>query len=232
MIENEPELLLHEELLLLALRDEKGTVEWRAQMYPYALGGAILSELLLTGCIRIGEDKKAMVELVNPKGSEDPVLQEAVELLAKAKRRKKAADWVNRFAHMKRLREKIAVRLCQRGILRDSEDRVLLIFKRRVFPAIDPGPERHVRERLRCAIFGGGTELRSRTSILLALAHVSGILPIHFDKRSLKERKQRIEQITRGELIGAAARKAIQAAQAAAVAATTAATVATTASIR
>ena len=40
------QLLLHEEVLLLALRDEKGTIA-SGTMYQYALGGAILAELLL-----------------------------------------------------------------------------------------------------------------------------------------------------------------------------------------
>ena len=39
------DLHLHEQLMLLALRDDKGTLESRATMYAYALGGAILSEL-------------------------------------------------------------------------------------------------------------------------------------------------------------------------------------------
>ena len=59
-----PQLLLHEELMLMALRDEKGTVEWRASMSNYAIGGAILAELLLDGLIKIGSDKKKLVSLV------------------------------------------------------------------------------------------------------------------------------------------------------------------------
>lgn len=34
---------LHEQLMLLALRDGKGTLESRASMYPYALGGAVFT---------------------------------------------------------------------------------------------------------------------------------------------------------------------------------------------
>jgi len=222
-----PALYLHEELLLLALRDRKGTVESRAGMYQYALGGAVLSELLLADCIRIDEGKKPMVELVERRGMDDPILAEAQKLVANARRRKRAADWVSRFAHIKKLRERIAVRPCQRGILRDSEDKVLLIFKRRIFPTVDPGPERHILDRLRRTILGAGTGVRPRTALLLALAHASGMLPVHFDKKQLKERKRRIEQITSGEVVGGATLRAVQEAQAAAMAAITAATAAT-----
>ncbi len=225
-----PTLYLHEELLLLALRDEKGTVESRAAMYQYAIGGAILTELQLAGAIEIEDGRKPFVNLVARHGMDDPILAEALELVAKAKRRKRASDWVMRFANSKKLKERIAVRLCQRGILKDSEDKVLLIFRRRVFPTIDPGPERLIVERLRRAI-SGGAEVEPRTALLLALANASEMLKIHFEKRELKERKQRIEQITSGEVVGAATRRAVQAAQAAAIAAVTAATAATTAAV-
>ena len=44
----DPELRLHEEVLLLALKDDKGTPH--VDHYGFALGGAILAELL-------GEDR-------------------------------------------------------------------------------------------------------------------------------------------------------------------------------
>ena len=45
-------LFLHQEILLLALRDERGTIE-SGTMYQYAVGGAILSELLLANRIAV-----------------------------------------------------------------------------------------------------------------------------------------------------------------------------------
>ncbi len=56
------ELGLHEEILLLALQDRKGTVESKAGMYTYALGGALLAELTLGKHVTIGEDKKQFVD--------------------------------------------------------------------------------------------------------------------------------------------------------------------------
>ena len=50
-------LFLHEEIMLLALHDEKGTVAW-GTYYQYALGGAILAELLLNNLISIEVSKK------------------------------------------------------------------------------------------------------------------------------------------------------------------------------
>ena len=39
----------HEQLMLLALRDDKGTLESKASMHSFALGGALLAELSLHG---------------------------------------------------------------------------------------------------------------------------------------------------------------------------------------
>ncbi len=38
---NRPSLYLHQELLLMALHDEKGTLDWKAGHYVYAVGGAL-----------------------------------------------------------------------------------------------------------------------------------------------------------------------------------------------
>ena len=59
------ELHLYEEIMLLALRDEDGTVASGA-MYSYAVGGAILAELLLKQrlCIEEPRKRKKLVTLV------------------------------------------------------------------------------------------------------------------------------------------------------------------------
>lgn len=46
-----PTLTLPEELMLIALRDERGTIEANAGMYAYALTGGVLTELFLAGLV-------------------------------------------------------------------------------------------------------------------------------------------------------------------------------------
>ena len=74
---------------------------------------------------------------------------------------------------------------------------------------------------LRSAIFGASASLEARTAILVALAHSTDSLRAHLNHRTLEQYKKRLEQITRGELIGGAAMAAITAAS---VATTTSAT--------
>ena len=170
------ELHLHEQLMLLALRDEKGTLESKATMYAYALGGAMLAELGLKGKIRISDDKKAFVDLVDRSPLGDGVLDECLDKVATAKRRARAATWVRRFAELKRLRHRVAQGLCRRGILRDDEGKVLLVFTRKLYPTINPVPERRLVDRLRDVVFSDSTSRDAETVIVAALANATGLL--------------------------------------------------------
>ena len=115
------------------------------------------------------------------------------------------------FAELKRLKHRIATQLCKRGILQVAEDKVFLFFTRKVYPEINPEPEKALIERLRKAIFTNTTDIDPRTVILLSLANSAGLLKLVFDRGELKSRKARIEQIVNGEMVGEGAKEAIEA---------------------
>jgi hypothetical protein len=208
-------LFLHEEVMLLSLKDEEGTVEYGAS-YSYAIAGAMLAELLFRDRIGIEETKKSkLVGLKSARPLGDPLLDEALEKIKNAKKRASFQTWVGRLATIKKLKRRVAAGLCKRGILRDDEDKVLLIFTRKIYPEVDPKPEKEVIERLRKAIFTNTRDIDIRTIILLSLANSTGLLRANFDKKKLKDKKKRIEQIVKGEILGKAAREAIEAMQAA-----------------
>ena len=208
------ELFLHEEVLLLALRDEKGTPAAGA-MYTQAMGGAILAELLIGKRVRMDAKKHKFIELESSRRLGDPVLDECLVKVRDAKRRATAVTWVSRFTAMSNL-HRVAQGLCRRKILRADEDTVLLLFKRKVYPEIDPGPERAIIETLRKAIFTDARDVDPRTVVLVSLAKSSNLLPIIFDKKELKGRKDRLENLINGDVTGKATKEAIEAAQAAA----------------
>ncbi len=213
------ELYSHEQLMLLALRDEKGTLESKASMHGYALGGALLAELSLHGRISIEDTKKAMVDLADRQPLGEPVLDRCLERVADAKRRARASTWVMRFARMKRLRHQVAAGLCRKGILRDDEATVLLFFTRKVYPTVDPAPERELLGRIRDAVNGNSSNMDAQVALVVTIANAAGLLAAHFDKATLKRRKDRLAAIADGDLVGAATKRAVQAAQQAAMAA-------------
>jgi hypothetical protein len=208
-------LFLYEEIMLLALRDEKGTIASGA-MYKHAIGGAVLAELLLSGGISVeGSKKKKIVNLADPTPIGDPLLDECLEKIRTAKRRASLQTWVTRFSNLKNLKHRVAGQLCKRGILRADEDKILLLFTQRVYPELDPRPEKKLIERLREAVFTEKEKIDPRTVVLVSLANGTGLLKANFDKKLLKGRKERIKQIVNGEMTGKAAKDAIDAMHAA-----------------
>ena len=214
MPRHESPLFLHEEIMLLALRDEKGTVECGSR-YNFAMGGAILADLLLAERISIDKGKKKLVNLASRTPMGDSVIDECRKKISSAKRRANAQTWVQRFSSLKKLHHRVAQGLCKRGILRADEDKVLFFFSRQIYPELNPQPERKLIERLRKAIFEDSRNVDPRTVTLISLAKAADLLRIPFDKKDLKKRKKRIDQIVNGEMMGKAAREAVEAAQAA-----------------
>ena len=208
-------LFLHEEVMLLALRDEEGTIA-SGTMYQYAIGAAILAELLLNQRIALDESrKKKLVNLISSQPLGEPLINQCLEKISNAKRRASLQTWVSRFAGVKNLKHRVALQLCERGILRAAEDTILLLFTRKIYPEVNPEPERRLIERLKQAIFTDSRDVDPRTVVLVSLANSTGLLKVVFDKKELKGRKARIKEISDGEITGKAAKEAIEAMQAA-----------------
>jgi len=208
-------LYLHEEIMLLALRDREGTV-FSGTMYNFAIGGAVLAELLMAKRIDVEAIRKRQcARVLSPAPLGDPLVDECLSKLGGLKRRDQLQTWVLKFANTKNLKHRVAEQLAKRRILRIDEDKVLGIFTRKIYPEVDPRPEWELIERLRQAIFGDGGEIDPRTVVLLSLANSADLLKLVFDKKQLKSRKARIEQVVNGELTGKATNEAIRAMQAA-----------------
>lgn len=208
-------LHIYEEILLLALRDKKGTMLFGIN-YPQALAGALLAELLLLKKIEIETSRKRkFVRLVDQKSMGNALLDECVQKIASSKRRAQTQNWIMRFANISRLKHKAAQSLCRKRILKMEEDKVLLIFTRKTYPELNPKPEKRLMNKIQEAIFGNTKEIDPETVILISICNSTGILRQLFDKKKLKEKKTRIKEITSGNLIGKATKDAIEAMQAA-----------------
>lgn len=225
------ELFLHEELMLLALKDRKGTLQSNT-MYTYAVGGAVLGELLMAGRVQLDTaGKKDRVQVMDTAPMGDPLLDEWLEAMAQREKPRTPQDWVQRMAQSKDLKHRVARELCRKGILRTDEDKILGIFTRTIYPEVDPGPERDIDARVEKAIVRETEDVAPRTAVLIALAHRAGLLKGVLDKARLKKHKDRIEGIAKGDVTVEATKGAMEAMQAAMVAATTVTTVVTTAAI-
>lgn len=209
------DLALYEEILLLALGDEKGTITTGA-MYPYALGGAVLAELLLRNNITVkSSGKKKLVEVADPTPTGSPLLDECIVRIRESKKEASVQTWLTRFANLKNLKHRVAERLCDRGVLKADEDKVLFFFTRRIYPENAHGPEEELIHRMRDAVLNNEETIDARTVVIISLAKSAAMLKPVFDRKELKAHKDRLESIVKGECIGEAARQAIEAVEAA-----------------
>ncbi len=212
-------LPLYQEVLLLALDEKKGTTP-SSSMFAHAMGGAILAEFVAAGLVRLDPDKKKLVRPGSGLDPEDPILAESLALVRGAKRPKQARDWVMKFAGLKDLKHRAAALLADAGVLEEETGSVLKIFKRRIYPEADPGPETELRDRMHRAVFTGTADVEPRTVVIIALARATGMLDAVFGKKKLKERKQRLDALCSGQAVGAATKEAVEAVQAAIMVAT------------
>ena len=97
----------------------------------------------------------------------------------------------------------------------EAQDKVLGLFPRTIYPESDGGPEKELRDRLYWAIFTSAHDIDPRTVVVTSLLHGTNMLPKVFDKKKLKGRKQRLEKLTSGHVVGTATKEAVEAAQAA-----------------
>jgi len=120
-------LSLAEELMLLALNEEKGTVLVAASVgLPYGLAGALLIDLEAAGLVRL-EGKEVFAV---PTGSaRDELLDEALGAIRASKRTRTLGHWVNKIGRSGgKTKKRLLDRLASKGILKQEEHRLLLVF--------------------------------------------------------------------------------------------------------
>lgn len=211
-------LTLAEELLLLGLHDEKGTMlSASALAMPYGLAGAMLIELAQAGLARVeGKDLVA-----SPRGSaRDEILDEVLEAIRSSPKVRSIGHWVGRFGRSGKFKKRFLARLAGKGIVTHEEGRFLGIFPTSRYPQLDPRPEAGVRDRVRSGIRGVASP-GERDGSLISLVHACDLVGVLFEKGERREAKARAKEIARRQPIGGAVARAVEAVRAAVIAAAT-----------
>lgn len=211
--------LIAEDLLLLLLDDEKGTVAASTYLQT-ALGGALLVELALAGAVEV-EDKRgfwhsAKVRPASAAAPQDPLLAAALATVAEKERG--AQDLVNRLG--KGVKDDLFASLERRGMVEQRTDKVLGLFPRRTWPAVDSTHEDAVRRALTAALVSGA-EPDERTRALVALLDALGRAHKTVDHQGMSggEVRKRAKALADGDWAAKAVKDAIAASTAAMTAA-------------
>ena len=214
-------------VVLILLDDETGRLAETTNL-DTLLGGALLTELALAGTVEVGE-KEGLLRRRKVRAAEptpplsDPALRRALATVMEKDRT--AEELVPRLG--KKVRDDLLGRLSDRGLVRREESKVLGVFSRTRWPAVDDAHERELRRLLRSALVGGA-DPDDRTAALIALLHAvdRAHKSVELDGVRSREVKKRAKEIAQGEWAAAAVRDAVQASQAAVMAAVMVATTA------
>lgn len=202
--------LIAEDLLLLLLDDEKGTLDASSSVTT-VLGGAVLAELALSGAATV-EEKPGLWRSTRvrpaPADLDDRVLTAALATIAEKER--SAQDLVTRLG--KGLKDELADRLVDRGILQRRETRLLGLFPRTRWPAANRTHEEEVRRALTASLVqGADPDPRTATlvALLVAINHAHKV--VDHEGMSARDVKKRAKQISEGSWAAKAVKDAIAA---------------------
>lgn len=215
------DLLLAEELLLIALDDEKGTTSSMVSLDP-GLAGALLLDLIAAGALVESGDE---LDVDDGAGAPShPLLVDALGVIRAKGTPKKPKHWVDKLPGeraLKPIKGRVADSLVARGVLDETRHKTLGLFPSTRYPEADPAPERELRARLRATLLQG-LEPEPATARLVALLHALGLVPAAVPKDQAKAAKARAKEIAASSAVGKAVKRAIDEVGAAvAVAATT-----------
>ena len=206
-------LSLGEQLMLLALHEEKGTVRWAAAArLPYCLAGSLLMELILRQRLRI---EPKLLEVLDRTPAGEPLLDDVLTMIDSARKAKAPYYWVSRIGRrIKPKKIKLLQNLVNRGILNCEERRILWIFPATRYPSRDDRPRNEIIANLRTII------LRREhpdlgMMMLLVLLYTSALTDTILDKEERKEAHRYIRETVKPLPVTQAIMKAIRGAQAA-----------------
>jgi hypothetical protein len=189
------DLNLPEQLLLLALEDQRGTLSWRAAtFFEYALAGAILTELHLGGAIAVGAEGK-VAAVPGAAAPASPVLAEALRQVA-AEPDLAVSAWVAALSFMPNLVHRVAEELVAKNVLEHHTGKVLFLFHRTTYPTCDLTPEKELVAQL-ARVIGGEAPADPRLEALLGLAWAADVLVPHVKPSDIAAAEARIVEVAR-----------------------------------
>jgi hypothetical protein len=195
-----------EEIVLLQLDERGRLIELPLSAADVVLAGAALMELALRNKVDTDVNRFFVVDR-EPTG--DDILDDALGALTAAGSEATTSAAIERIAlNARRYRDLALKRLVEKGVLREEEGRFLWVFHTRRYPVIDETEQREVRARLRELILTDEIP-DPRDVVLLCLIDACGLLGLVLGIDEIAQRRERIEQLTRLDLIGQAMTKAV-----------------------
>ncbi len=210
---------LPEDLLLVALDKEKGTVGSSSEtkaVITYALTAAIIMELMLAGRVRVEEPVKKFLTLKIPHGkivvldpapTGDEILDDALARIRDHGKVKGPFYWIDKLGPVTASKDSALIdwsgkgsrflaRLAAAGILYKQEHRTLGLVSTPRFRLMDADARNEAEERVKKVLLEESTPSR-RDVMLVALVRVSGVMGELFPERERLRQAREREAILR-----------------------------------
>lgn len=201
------ELNLIDQLTLLALDDDKGTLLADSTSYSYAIAGALVMELALDERIDLSGEK---VVLKDKTKTNDKIVDTYFEAIIESKKERKINYWVEKFGNKAdKIKRDTIDKLIDNRILEKKEDKILWIFSYSKYPAQNSRPENQLRKRLYDIIVNSHRpELKE--IMLLNLIESCSLGKEVFGKEQVKTFKKRLKSINEYDHLGDSISKSVK----------------------
>ncbi len=186
-------LTLMEEMVLLALDEEKGKIRNSVSLtLGCGLAGALLLELYLRNKIYA---ENQILSVKNTIPMRDSLLDELTTEISTAKKPEKIEGWITRlYGTSKKKLRSILSGLMSKRLLHEEEKRVLFFFRAKRYSLKKPRIKRDLCKRIRSTVLRRH-EPDVRMMCLLSLIHACDWSKLFFEKDQRKEAKARIKDI-------------------------------------
>ena len=185
-------LILPESLLLIALKDQKGTVLFTAAtVLPYSIIGAVLTELYIKKYIGFSDGK---LEVISNEESKIILNNEILNFMKTSKKRDMKSWLLKINNNIKDIKGKTLNHLVDKKVLGKETSKMLGFLSKTIYPTLDPEPEEKLRSDIRKFVLDKETPDFWNIA-LLALVQVSQLLEDIFSQGELRLAKDRISEL-------------------------------------
>jgi len=197
-----------EEILLLALDDERGLIKEQLKLtLESAFAGAVLMELALQN--RIDTDHKNLF-IVTREAAGDPLLDAIMDRLQKNREKRSIyQSLVMLTKYSQQIRQACLERLIEKKILKIENKRILWVFALRRYPVVDNCEIKEVRTRLRDLILSDDLP-DPRDAVLISLLEACGLFGEILSPKEREQARGRIAQLAKLDFIGQTLSKLIR----------------------
>lgn len=194
-------LTLPQALMLLALRDDKGSMH--SGYFPQALAGASLTELLLANVLRGDGNKKPKFLIDNDLKVDCKYLSAVTSYIRDDGKPRSLKSLAQRLSQKTKLVNVLAEELCELGAVSEEKSKVFGIFPQTRWPTLNGRIEAQLVEEIKTALNPNLAldDIDDKLGLIIVLAEAGGFLKPNLDNALHKASKERLKEMKKAEFI-------------------------------